>query len=45
MKKIYDIRENEYIKINCPKCKGQEGKIRKDSLKIKCFVCGTRVLK
>ena len=37
---IKDKRENEFIEINCPKCKGKQGIRRKDSLIIKCFVCG-----
>ena len=39
---IQDIREDEYLKIDCPKCRGKQGIRRKDSLKIHCFVCGRR---
>ena len=31
------------IPINCPKCKGRQGVRRKDSLVVRCFVCGTPV--
>jgi len=37
-----DINGDEYLYIDCPKCKGHQGIIRKDSLKIHCFVCKRR---
>ena len=37
--KIYTIRKDEFIKIDCPKCKGKQGIRRKGSLKVNCFTC------
>ncbi|HEY0090251.1 MAG TPA: hypothetical protein VGB37_15490 [Candidatus Lokiarchaeia archaeon] len=37
--KIYDVRKDEVIKIECSKCKGKQGIRRKGSLKVNCVVC------
>jgi len=37
--KKYTIDRDEWILINCPKCKGKQGIRRKGSLKVFCFVC------
>lgn len=41
MKRInqYTIREDEIIKIDCPKCKSKNGIRRKGSLKVNCSSC------
>jgi ribosomal protein S27E len=39
----YTIREDEIIKIDCPKCKGKQGIRRKGSLKVDCFVCNNPI--
>ena len=39
--KRFTIDGDEWIKIHCPKCKGKQGIRRRNSLTVKCFVCGT----
>jgi ribosomal protein S27E len=39
----YTIDKDEFISIDCPKCKGKQGIRRNGSLKVNCYVCNTHI--
>ena len=41
--KQYNCDGDEWIRIECPKCKGKQGIRRKDSLIVNCYVCNFKI--